>query len=121
MAVEFGLLGTIEARVDGRLVDVGHIRQRSVLAALLTDATRTVPVDELVDRVWGDRVPQRGKETLYGYMSRLRRALRPAGEVRIVRRPGATSWRWIRRPWTCTGSGAWSRRPGRPATSRRRR
>ncbi|MFI8185218.1 BTAD domain-containing putative transcriptional regulator [Actinacidiphila glaucinigra] len=88
MAVEFGLLGTIEARVDGRLVDVGHIRQRSVLAALLTDATRTVPVDELVDRVWGDRVPQRGKETLYGYMSRLRRALRPAGEVRIVRRPG---------------------------------
>ncbi|GAA3776380.1 BTAD domain-containing putative transcriptional regulator [Streptomyces phyllanthi] len=88
MAVEFGLLGPIEARVDGRPVDMGHIRQRSVLAALLTEPNRPVPVDELVDRVWGDRVPQRGRETLYGYVSRLRQALRPTGEVRIVRRPG---------------------------------
>ncbi|MFJ9214317.1 AfsR/SARP family transcriptional regulator [Streptomyces sp. NPDC102264] len=86
--VEFGLLGTIEALVDGRPADVGHIRQRCVLAALLMDANRAVSVDELVDRVWGDRAPQRVKGTLYGYLSRLRQALTPAPEARIVRRPG---------------------------------
>ncbi|GAA2733859.1 BTAD domain-containing putative transcriptional regulator [Streptomyces nogalater] len=88
MAVEFGLLGVIEARLGGRAVDVGHMRQRCVLAALLVDVGRAVSVDTLVDRVWGDRPPQRTKETLYGYLSRLRQALRPAAEVTVARRPG---------------------------------
>ncbi|WP_219689893.1 AfsR/SARP family transcriptional regulator [Streptomyces anatolicus] len=66
MSVEFGLLGTIEARVDGHVVEVGHTRQRCVLAALLVDANRTVPVDELIDRVWGDRAPRGARGTLYG-------------------------------------------------------
>ncbi|MFJ4467215.1 BTAD domain-containing putative transcriptional regulator [Streptomyces sp. NPDC089424] len=84
----FGLLGTIEARVDGRPVDVGHIRQRCVLAALLVDVNRAVPVDELAGRVWGDRAPQRARDTLYGYLSRLRGALDLPADVRIVRQPG---------------------------------
>lgn len=88
MAVEFRLLGTIEACVDGLPADVGHTRQRCVLAALLVDANRTVPVDQLVDRVWGDRASLRTKGTLYGYLSRLRRALAAAGDVRIVRQTG---------------------------------
>ncbi|WP_381553459.1 BTAD domain-containing putative transcriptional regulator [Streptomyces eurythermus] len=88
MAVEFGLLGVIEVRLGGRTVDVGHMRQRCVLAALLVDVGRAVPVDTLVDRVWGDRPPQRTKDTLYGYLSRLRQALRPAPEVTVARRPG---------------------------------
>ncbi|GHH08742.1 AfsR/SARP family transcriptional regulator [Streptomyces rubradiris] len=88
MAVEFGLLGVIEVRLGGRTVDVGHMRQRCVLAALLVDVGRAVPADTLVDRVWGDRPPQRTKDTLYGYLSRLRQALRPAPEVTVARRPG---------------------------------
>ncbi|GGM15966.1 SARP family transcriptional regulator [Streptomyces fumigatiscleroticus] len=88
MAVEFGLLGTIDVRLADRPADVGHMRQRCVLAALLVDVNRTVPVDALVDRVWGDRAPQRVRGTLYGYLSRLRQALEPAPEVVISRRPG---------------------------------
>ncbi|MFF7096495.1 BTAD domain-containing putative transcriptional regulator [Streptomyces rubradiris] len=88
MAVEFGLLGVIEVRLGGRTVDVGHMRQRCVLAALLVDVGRAVPADTLVDRVWGDRPPRRTKDTLYGYLSRLRQALRPAPEVTVARRPG---------------------------------
>lgn len=86
--MEFSVLGTIEAYVEGRPTHLGHIRQRCVLAALLVDANRAVAVDDLVERVWADRAPQRVKGTLYGYLSRLRQALSAGGNVRIVRQPG---------------------------------
>ncbi|MFI2615336.1 BTAD domain-containing putative transcriptional regulator [Streptomyces sp. NPDC018584] len=89
MRTQFAVLGDIEAHVDGTPVDLGHLRQRSVLAALLVDANHTVSIDRLGDRVWGDRPPQRWRPTLYSYISRLRQALEPAsdGEVRIRREP----------------------------------
>src|SRR4051794_1803729 len=86
--VEFDLLGGVEARVDGRTVDLGHARQRCVLAVLLVDANRGVRVDQLVERVWADRHPQRVRNTLYGYLSRLRQALAIAEGADIVRRSG---------------------------------
>ncbi|MCE0444763.1 AfsR/SARP family transcriptional regulator [Streptomyces tricolor] len=90
MSVDFVLLGGIEARVDGVPVDLGHVRQRSVLAGLLVDANAPVPTARLVDRVWGDRPPQRAHATLYSYVSRLRGALAAATQdVRITRRTGA--------------------------------
>ncbi|WP_233414816.1 BTAD domain-containing putative transcriptional regulator, partial [Streptomyces sp. N35] len=73
--MEFRLLGGIGAVADGRQVDLGPARQRSVLAALLMDVGRTVPVDQLVQRVWADAPPKRAKDTLYSYLSRLRRLL----------------------------------------------
>ncbi|GAA3801914.1 BTAD domain-containing putative transcriptional regulator [Streptomyces phyllanthi] len=79
MAVLFGLLGTVEVWRGQEPVDVGHARQRLVLAALLMDAGRVVPTDTLVDRLWGESAPQRARETLYGYVSRLRQALAGAG------------------------------------------
>ncbi|MFE7077397.1 BTAD domain-containing putative transcriptional regulator [Streptomyces sp. NPDC057620] len=92
MTVVFGLLGTIEMRLEGRAADVGHLRQRCVLAALLVDVNQPVPVDVLIERVWGDRAPQRVRGTLYGYLSRLRKALETAPEtdpeVTISRRLG---------------------------------
>ncbi|MFF8288616.1 BTAD domain-containing putative transcriptional regulator [Streptomyces sp. NPDC016309] len=81
MAVRFGVLGAVEVRHDGMPVEVGHVRQRLVLGALLPDADRVVPADVLVDRVWGDRTPRRGREALYGYVSRLRHALAGSGAV----------------------------------------
>jgi len=87
--VEFGLLGGIEAAVDRESVDLGPVRQRSVLAALLVDVNRVVTVDQLIDRVWGESPPQRSLGTLYSYISRLRRALPSAAdEVRLVRQAG---------------------------------
>ncbi|MFJ8539974.1 BTAD domain-containing putative transcriptional regulator [Streptomyces sp. NPDC093591] len=89
MAVEFRVLGGVEVLVDGHRLDQGPARQQSVLAVLVCEANHVVTVDRLVDRVWGERPPQRARETLYSYLSRLRRALRPvAEEARIVRRSG---------------------------------
>ncbi|MFF4492393.1 BTAD domain-containing putative transcriptional regulator [Streptomyces sp. NPDC001544] len=88
MTAEFRLLGDIEARVDGQLVDLGHRRQRLVLVVLLVEANRIVPVDQLVERVWAGRPPQRARDTLYGYVHRLRKALAVMAGVDILRQTG---------------------------------
>jgi DNA-binding SARP family transcriptional activator/tetratricopeptide (TPR) repeat protein len=88
VAVEFRLLGDIEVGVGNQQIDLGHARQRCVLVALLIDANHAVPVDQLVDRVWGERVPHRARDTLYSYLSRLRQILAPADGVGLARKPG---------------------------------
>ena len=88
MAVEFRLLGDVEACLDGRPLDAGHARQRAVLAALLVDVGRPVPADQLIDRVWADRPPYRARNALSAYVSRLRGLLTGVDGVRITRGPG---------------------------------
>lgn len=82
------LLGEVTAEVRGRVVDLGPARQRCVVAALAVDAGRVVPADRVVDRVWGARVPPRGRATLHSYISRLRRVLEGERGMAIVRRSG---------------------------------
>lgn len=80
--MRFGVLGPIEARVGDERLDLGHPVRQCVLAALLVDAGRVATPDQLVERVWGDRLPYRAKHNLYTYISRLRRV------VAIDRRQG---------------------------------
>ncbi|MEU2985809.1 BTAD domain-containing putative transcriptional regulator [Micromonospora aurantiaca] len=84
----FGLLGDLEFRIDGRLVQTGHARQRCVLAVLLAEANVVVRTDQLLERVWGDRPPQRARSALYAYLSRLRGLLAGAADARLERRSG---------------------------------
>jgi len=88
MVVEFRVLGEVEARADGQLVDLGHARQRCVLVTLLVEANQVVSADQLVDRVWGERPPLRARDTLYSYLSRLRHALATVNEVSLMRQYG---------------------------------
>ncbi|MEV6446496.1 BTAD domain-containing putative transcriptional regulator [Amycolatopsis sp. NPDC051716] len=88
MAAVVRLLGEVAADVDGVPVDLGPPRQRCVLTALAVDAGRAVPVDRLVERVWGADVAQRARATLHSYISRLRRALAGADGMAIGRRSG---------------------------------
>jgi DNA-binding SARP family transcriptional activator/Tfp pilus assembly protein PilF len=78
--VEYRLLGPVEVRIGGRCVDAGQPRQRAVLAVLLVDAGRVVPVDTLIDRVWGQVAPEQARSTLRVYLSRIRRLLEQAAE-----------------------------------------
>lgn len=88
MTVEFRVLGDVEARVDGRRLEVGHARQRCVLAALLVDVNHPVAMEQLVDRVWSDRPPYSARSSLVSYVSRLRNLLADADGVTISRQPG---------------------------------
>ncbi|HKT05909.1 MAG TPA: BTAD domain-containing putative transcriptional regulator, partial [Rugosimonospora sp.] len=81
----FGVLGPVEMWDAGAPVPLGPPRQRAVLAALLVDCGHLVPVDTLVDRVWGAEAPDRAARTLHTYITRLRRLV---GPDRLVRRPG---------------------------------
>src|SRR5262249_40857270 len=82
--MEFLVLGTIEARIDGRALSLGGPKQRALLALLLLDANEIVSRDRLVDALWGERAPASAQRSLDSYVSRLRSLL---GADRIERRP----------------------------------
>jgi DNA-binding winged helix-turn-helix (wHTH) protein len=75
VGVEFGILGPLQVLVDGTPVSLGGPQQRAVLAMLLAHANQTVPVDRLIDDVWGDSPPETAGNLLQGYVSQLRKAL----------------------------------------------
>jgi DNA-binding SARP family transcriptional activator/Tfp pilus assembly protein PilF len=86
---EFRLLGPMEVWAGGQLVDVGPTRQRSVLAVLLLEANRSVPVDRIVEWVWGERShPDRPRNAVQTYVSLLRRALAKIDQVAIAWQSG---------------------------------
>ena len=83
----FRLLGPVEAWVGDRSLEIGHARQRSVLAVLLVQANHSVSVDQLVDRVWGEgRLPASPFNAVRTYISLLRGALAATEDATIVRR-----------------------------------
>ena len=73
--MEFRLLGSIDACVGDRRLDLGPRKRRFVLAALLLDLNRPVPVERLVDAVWETDPPDSARMTVQGHVYRLRRAL----------------------------------------------
>jgi DNA-binding SARP family transcriptional activator len=51
------LLGPIEARLDGRPIELGPRKQRAVLAMLALQVDRTVSADRLAEGLWGEELP----------------------------------------------------------------
>jgi DNA-binding winged helix-turn-helix (wHTH) protein len=88
-AVEFRILGPLEAAVDGRPIPVGAAKPSAVLAVLLLHANEVVSVERLIDELWGDAPPPTAMKTVQLYVSQLRRALEPhAAEAIETRAPG---------------------------------
>jgi DNA-binding SARP family transcriptional activator len=81
MIMQFGILGPLEVSVGGRPVEVTGGRQRALLAVLLLDANRVVPVERLVDALWGDAPPETAAKAVQVLVSQLRKAL---GRERLV-------------------------------------
>ena len=84
--MEFRILGPVEVYADGRVLGPPtRPQQNVVLAALLVDGDRPVPVDRLIDRVWGDDPPAQARRTLHTHVTRIRRQV---GAVALTRRDG---------------------------------
>ncbi|MEV1289614.1 BTAD domain-containing putative transcriptional regulator [Micromonospora sp. NPDC049679] len=75
VGAEFELLGSVRIRAAGQSVTVGSPKQCVVLAALAIDADQLVPVDALIDRVWGPAPPDGARRSLHTYIARIRRLL----------------------------------------------
>jgi DNA-binding SARP family transcriptional activator len=72
-ALEFDVLGPLTVRSRFGHLEPGTPRQRAILALLLVNVGRVVPVETIVDMVWGDSPPASVTSTLQAYVSRLRR------------------------------------------------
>lgn len=70
-----GVLGGLEVKVDGVPVTVPPGRRRVALACLTVHLGRPVPVDVLVDAVWGEQLPHDPPAALHTVISRLRTVL----------------------------------------------
>ncbi|MEV4560380.1 BTAD domain-containing putative transcriptional regulator, partial [Kitasatospora sp. NPDC049285] len=80
--MEFLVLGALEARQSGVLVDVRGMRQHRLLALLLLNANRVVPMDALVDELWEDPPPS-ARPQVHNAIRDLRRVL-SVSEHRLV-------------------------------------
>ncbi|WP_165952628.1 AfsR/SARP family transcriptional regulator [Kribbella albertanoniae] len=86
-ALEIRLLGPVEVWAGDARLEIGSAKPRLVLAVLAASPGTLVPVEVLMDRVWGEGLPGRPAASLYPYLSKLRRVLEPAG-IELVRRSG---------------------------------
>jgi DNA-binding SARP family transcriptional activator len=91
--VQFRVLGPLEvATADGRSVDPGSPKLRSLLTLLLADHGRVVPLDRINETLWAGEPPATATGTLQSYVSQLRRLLEPdraprAAPTRLLTRP----------------------------------
>src|SRR5690242_9991009 len=80
------ILGLLEIRDGGRLLDLGSSRRRALLAVLLLRPNEVVAADLLIDELWGESPPGTASKIVQNYVSALRKEL-PAGTLG-TRAPG---------------------------------
>jgi WD40 repeat protein/DNA-binding SARP family transcriptional activator len=92
--MRFQVLGPLEVEADDGPVVLGGPKERLLLALLLTRPNQVVPVEALIQGLWGEHPPLTAAKTLQSHVKRLRRALEPgrargvAGEVLVTHQPG---------------------------------
>lgn len=79
--MDYRILGPLEAFEGERLLALGGVRQRAVLALLLLRANEALPRDVIVDELWGEKPPQTAGKVLQNCVSALRKELPAGGEA----------------------------------------
>ena len=84
--MEFGVLGPVRVTGGSGVVEIRGIKERILLAHLVSHVGRTVPVADLVDSLWGEEPPRSAAKSLQTFVLRVRRALEPErdGDVSII-------------------------------------
>src|SRR6185436_6714428 len=89
-SMDFRLLGALEVSAQGAVAELGPPKQRALLAILLLHAGEIVPIDRLIDLLWGEEPPRTANHSIQIYVSDLRKAIDALGEKEILttRPPG---------------------------------
>jgi YVTN family beta-propeller protein len=73
--VDFRILGSLEVEDRGQSLPLGGHQQRALLALLLLRANNVVPVDEIIEHLWGPKSPPSATKNVHALISKLRRKL----------------------------------------------
>jgi len=81
--MKYSLLGPLEVHDDdGVRHQLSSPKLRALLALLLIEANRVVPLDRLIDQLWAGEPPASSTATLQAYIWQLRKLLEPRRESR---------------------------------------
>ena len=92
--MEFGILGPLEVRANGRALELGGPKPRALLTVLALHPNQPVSAERVAVALWGEDTPPRAVKTVQVHVARLRKALgdpevlvtTPAGYCLRVRR-----------------------------------
>lgn len=88
--MQFRILGPLAATGNGMVAELGPPKQRALLAVLLMHPGEIVPVERLIELLWGPRAPRTAYHSVQIYVSALRRGFEALGEedLLVTRPPG---------------------------------
>ncbi|MFI2620584.1 BTAD domain-containing putative transcriptional regulator [Streptomyces sp. NPDC018584] len=89
--MDIEVLGTLAVRENGVSVTPRAPKPRQVLTLLALHADQVVPVDSLMEELWGDRPPRSARTTLQTYVLQLRELIATALEKDPEGAPARTS------------------------------
>ncbi|GAA2695506.1 AfsR/SARP family transcriptional regulator [Nonomuraea recticatena] len=78
--LSFRVLGPLEIRAGEERIQIRSSRQRIILALLLLRSDRAVPVERLVEAIWGEYAPPTARSQVVICISGLRRIFADAGD-----------------------------------------
>src|SRR5688500_12308211 len=84
----YRVLGPLEIEVGSERILLPGARLRALLVALLVQPNTTVPVQRLLDAVWGEEAPHDPRNALHQVVRRLRAQLGPLGAAVETRPDG---------------------------------
>ena len=73
--MDFLVLGPLEVRREGEVIEVRGSKRRALLALLVVHANEVVRADRLVDELWGESPPENALAALQSHVHRLRKDL----------------------------------------------
>ncbi|MEU8390686.1 BTAD domain-containing putative transcriptional regulator [Micromonospora sp. NPDC048842] len=83
------LLGPVQVTAGGRVLPIDRPQQRAVLALLLLNADRLVPLGQIVSALWAEEPPASARTQVQVCVSRIRSALREVGAADLLTTQGS--------------------------------
>jgi DNA-binding SARP family transcriptional activator len=78
------ILGPLAVAYSGENIRLGGYRQQTLLTMLLLEANQTVPIDRLVDAIWGENPPASARGQVRICVSDLRRRFSAQGLAEVI-------------------------------------